>query len=44
MKTWAGEGAFLDHLKADIEVTGKLTDEQLEFNRAGKRFRMDAGQ
>ncbi|WP_370235638.1 MULTISPECIES: adenylosuccinate lyase [Henriciella] len=30
MKTWAGEGPFLDHLKADSEVTAKLTDEQLE--------------
>ena len=30
MKTWAGEGPFLDHLKADSEVTAKLTDAQLE--------------
>ena len=30
MKTWAGEGAFLDHLKADGEVTAKLSDETLE--------------
>ena len=30
MKTWAGEGAFLDHLKADGDVTAKLSDAQLE--------------
>ncbi len=30
MKTWAGEGAFLDHLKADPDVTAKLSDEKLE--------------
>ncbi|MEM5518490.1 adenylosuccinate lyase [Henriciella sp. AS95] len=30
MKTWAGEGPFLDHLKADSEVTAKLSDDQLE--------------
>ncbi|MEM1150280.1 MAG: adenylosuccinate lyase [Pseudomonadota bacterium] len=30
MKTWRGEGAFLDHLKADGEVTAKLSDADLE--------------
>ncbi|MEM7663707.1 MAG: adenylosuccinate lyase [Pseudomonadota bacterium] len=30
MKTWAGEGAFLDFLKADYEVNSKLTDGELE--------------
>ncbi|MEO0817110.1 MAG: adenylosuccinate lyase [Pseudomonadota bacterium] len=30
MKTWRGEGAFLDHLKADAEVTSKLSDAELE--------------
>jgi adenylosuccinate lyase len=30
MKTWAGEGAFLDHLKKDPDVTAKLSDEKLE--------------
>ena len=30
MKTWAGEGAFLDFLKADDEVSSKLSDDQLE--------------
>ncbi|MCF6328717.1 MAG: adenylosuccinate lyase, partial [Henriciella sp.] len=30
MKTWAGEGAFLDHLKADPEVTARLSNEKLE--------------
>ena len=30
MRTWAGEGAFLDFLKADEEVSSKLSDEQLE--------------
>ena len=30
MKTWAGEGAFLDHLKADSDVTARLSDAQLE--------------
>ncbi len=30
MKTWAGEGAFLDHLKADPEVTARLSNETLE--------------
>ncbi|MEO1407762.1 MAG: adenylosuccinate lyase [Pseudomonadota bacterium] len=30
MKTWAGEGAFLDFLKADDEVNSKLTDGELE--------------
>ncbi len=30
MKTWAGEGAFLDHLKSDDDVTAKLSDAQLE--------------
>ena len=30
MKTWAGEGPFVDHLKADGDVTGKLSDEKLE--------------
>ena len=30
MRTWAGEGAFLDFLKADDEVSSKLSDEQLE--------------
>ncbi|MEO0784342.1 MAG: adenylosuccinate lyase [Pseudomonadota bacterium] len=30
MKTWRGEGAFLDHLKADADVTAKLSDTDLE--------------
>ena len=30
MKTWAGEGAFLDHLKSDEDVTSRLTNEKLE--------------
>ncbi|MEM7004310.1 MAG: adenylosuccinate lyase [Pseudomonadota bacterium] len=30
MKTWAGEGAFLDFLKDDGEVSQRLTDEELE--------------
>jgi len=30
MRTWAGEGAFLDFLKADEEVNAKLTDTELE--------------
>ena len=30
MKTWAGEGAFMEHLKADPEVTEKLTDAQID--------------
>lgn len=30
MRTWAGEGAFLDFLKADEEVSAKLSDDQLE--------------
>ncbi|MEM1391117.1 MAG: adenylosuccinate lyase [Pseudomonadota bacterium] len=30
MKTWAGEGAFLSHLKADPDVTAKLSDDTLE--------------
>ena len=30
MRTWAGGGAFLDFLKADDEVSSKLSDEQLE--------------
>ena len=30
MKTWAGEGAFLDHLKGDSDVTAKLSNEKLE--------------
>ncbi|MEL6956064.1 MAG: adenylosuccinate lyase [Pseudomonadota bacterium] len=30
MKTWRGEGAFLDHLKADADVTAKLSDADLE--------------
>ena len=29
MKTWAGEGAFLDHLRADPEVTAHLTEAKL---------------
>ncbi|MEL7130133.1 MAG: adenylosuccinate lyase [Pseudomonadota bacterium] len=29
MRTWAGEGAFLDFLKADSEVTERLTDQEL---------------
>ena len=28
----------------EVIVGFELTEEQLEFNRAGKRFRMDAGQ
>ncbi|MEM9181461.1 MAG: adenylosuccinate lyase, partial [Pseudomonadota bacterium] len=30
MKTWAGEGDFLDHLKADADVTAKLSDDKLD--------------
>ena len=30
MKTWRGEGPFLDHLKADSEVTAALPADQLE--------------
>ncbi len=30
MKTWAGEGAFLDHLRSDGEVTSLLSDNDLE--------------
>ncbi|MEM9667603.1 MAG: adenylosuccinate lyase [Pseudomonadota bacterium] len=30
MRTWAGEGAFLDFLKADEEVSDRLTDAELE--------------
>ncbi|MEM8636185.1 MAG: lyase family protein, partial [Pseudomonadota bacterium] len=30
MKTWAGEGAFIDFLKDDEEVSQRLTDEELE--------------
>jgi adenylosuccinate lyase len=29
MKVWRGEGAFLDLLKADPEVRGRLSDEEL---------------
>ncbi|MEO0883977.1 MAG: adenylosuccinate lyase [Pseudomonadota bacterium] len=30
MRTWAGEGAFLDFLKADEDVNARLTDSELE--------------
>ncbi|MEM7005519.1 MAG: adenylosuccinate lyase [Pseudomonadota bacterium] len=30
MRTWAGEGAFLDFLKGDEEVSQRLTDKELE--------------
>jgi adenylosuccinate lyase len=30
MKTWRGEGAFLDHLKGDADVADKLSDDRLE--------------
>ena len=30
MKTWAGEGAFLGFLKADEDVSSRLSDEELE--------------
>ena len=30
MRTWAGEGAFLDFLKADEEIAQRLTHEELE--------------
>lgn len=30
MRTWAGEGAFLDFLKADEEIKARLTDAELE--------------
>lgn len=30
MRTWAGEGAFLDFLKADAEIKARLTDAELE--------------
>jgi adenylosuccinate lyase len=30
MKTWRGEGAFLDHLKADKDVTKLLSAKELE--------------
>jgi len=30
MKTWRGEGAFLDQLKGDADVTARLSDAQLE--------------
>ncbi len=30
MKTWGGEGPFLDHLKSDSEVTGRLAHDKLE--------------
>ncbi|MEM6627817.1 MAG: adenylosuccinate lyase [Pseudomonadota bacterium] len=30
MKTWRGEGPFIDHLKADEDVTAKLSDTQIE--------------
>ncbi|HYF24001.1 MAG TPA: adenylosuccinate lyase [Caulobacteraceae bacterium] len=30
MRVWRGEGAFLDFLKADPEVTGRLPDQELE--------------
>jgi len=30
MKTWAGEGAFADHLKADGDVTNHLSDEKID--------------
>ena len=30
MKTWAGEGPFLEHLKADTEVAGRIPAETLE--------------
>ncbi len=30
MRTWAGEGDFLDFLKADDEVTARLSNDQLE--------------
>jgi adenylosuccinate lyase len=32
MKVWAGNGDFLTHLKADPEVTAKLSAEELEAN------------
>lgn len=43
MKTWAGEGAFLDHLKADGDVTAKLSDAELEdlFDMAYHLKRVD---
>ncbi|MEL7447420.1 MAG: adenylosuccinate lyase, partial [Pseudomonadota bacterium] len=30
MRTWAGEGAFLDFLKTDADVTASLSHDQLE--------------
>jgi adenylosuccinate lyase len=30
MKTWAGEGPFIDHLKGDAEVTAKLSEDRIE--------------
>jgi adenylosuccinate lyase len=32
MKVWAGDGDFLTHLKADPEVTAKLSAKELEAN------------
>jgi adenylosuccinate lyase len=32
MKVWAGDGDFLTHLKADPEVTAKLSTKELEAN------------
>jgi adenylosuccinate lyase len=32
MKVWAGDGDFLTHLKADPEVTAKISAKDLEAN------------